>query len=155
MRQKGHDVTTYKDNIIGYALPSQAHQAFDTLHGLLEDLGFTISEAKLLSPSTKVTCLGIQIDTVNSTLSIPPEKLSEIRTKCHKRELQSFLWSLLYVSKCLRVTRAFLNRMLDTLRCNDSRSEIHLDNNFYRNFYDTTPLHHIKYHFELELVFKV
>ena len=167
MLQKGHDITTYINDIFGHALRSQSHQAFDTLYNLLQELDFIISKAKLVSLNTKVTCLGIQIETVNSTLSIPPDKLLEIkqtcqewigRKTCRKRELKSLLGSLLYVAKCVRVARAFLNRILDTL---DTRSEIYLDINFHRdlnwflNFIDTingtTLFHHVKCHFELEL----
>ena len=35
---------------------------------------------------------------------------------CNKRQLQSLLGSLLYVSKCVRSSRFFLNRLLDALR---------------------------------------
>ena len=39
-------------------------------------LGLDISHKKLVPPDTLVTCLGIQIDTINRTLSIPDKKIN-------------------------------------------------------------------------------
>ena len=72
-----------------------------------------------------MVCLGILIDTKTRTMSVSPEKLENIihmctdwqnKKYCTKRELQSLLGSLLYVSKCVRPARTFLNRMLQVLR---------------------------------------
>ena len=74
-----------------------------------------------------MTCLGILVDSVQKTISIPSEKLAEIiqlcqdwesKTYCSNRDLQSLLGSLLYVSKCVKHSRFFLNRMLQLLRDN-------------------------------------
>ena len=89
------------------------------------ELGLTISEKKLVSPSTKVVCLGVLIDTENATISIPEDKLAQIQVTvtqwlskhaCTKRQLQSILGLLLYVHKCVRPAHVFLNRMLELLR---------------------------------------
>ena len=37
---------------------------------------------KLVAPSKAIVCLGILVDTVNQTISIPPEKLQEIVKLC-------------------------------------------------------------------------
>ena len=115
INQKGHNINTYIDDIIGYSLCSQANSTSNTFHSLLEELRITISKAKLVPPSTKVTCLGIQIDTPHypypQTNSLKSRILARNGTKCKKRELQSLLGSLLYISKCVRVARTFLNRM--------------------------------------------
>ena len=47
-----------------------------------------------------------------------------------KKELQSLLGLLLYVSKCIRVARIFLSRMLDTLREHHEKNIIILDTEF-------------------------
>ena len=101
----------YIDDLIYTGLPSQMDAAFHFLKNLLVELGLDISPKKLVPPSTLVTCLGILIDSINKTISIPPEKLAEItqlcvqwssKTYCGKRDLQSLLGSLLYVSKCVK-----------------------------------------------------
>ena len=47
-----------------------------------------------------------------------------------KKELQSLLGLLLYVSKCIKVARIFLSRMLDTLRAHHDKNMIILDTDF-------------------------
>ena len=97
---------------------------------------------KLVAPSTSVTCLGIQIDTVKRTLSLPEGKLQEIvdlcknwasKTYCSKKDLQSLLGSLLYVTKCVAPARSFLNRMLLLLRQNAHVSKILLTQDFFQD----------------------
>ena len=97
-------------------------------------------------------CLGIEVDTVNFILAVPQDKLTEIhrtcdlwatKSTCSKRELQSLLGQLLYISKCVRTSRAFLNRMLDLLRASDKQEAINLtvpfkqDLNWFRTFLPT------------------
>ena len=84
MSTKGHNVTNYIDDIVGYAVKSKAQASFDTLYNLLQDLGFKISTNKLVTPTTKVTCLGVELDTENSTINVPQEKLHDIRQECQQ-----------------------------------------------------------------------
>ena len=82
MTSKGHSITNYIDDLIGHGLPSQAHESFNTLTSRLQELGLQISSKKLISPTTRAVCLGIKVDTVNFTLVIPQEKLTEITSIC-------------------------------------------------------------------------
>ena len=59
------------DDLIYTGLPSNIDHSFQFLLKLLQELGLDISQKKLVPPSTSVVCLGIHIDTVNRTLSIP------------------------------------------------------------------------------------
>ena len=120
MLLKGYTVCNYIDDMLILEPRGKASKAFDYLKALLQDLGLTLSNSKLVAPSTVVTCLGIDIDTVKRTFSVPSEKLAEIKKLCQhwlqkqscmKRQLQSLLGSLLYVSKCVKNARFFLNRM--------------------------------------------
>ena len=106
---------------------------------MLQDLGLDISEHKLVRPSSKVVCLGVEISTTDFTVSIPPAKMQEIikicqvwdnKTRCSKRELQSLLGKLLYISKCVKASRVFLNRMLDLLRSMGNQKSITLTTDF-------------------------
>ena len=125
MRQRGFDILNYIDDCLGFGVPSVAKKSFDALSDVLSDLGLTISQKKLVPPSTKTTCLGIEINTVLGTLSIPEDKFAQIKAEvvnwagkksCTKRQLQSLLGLLLYICKFVRPARCFLNRMLETLR---------------------------------------
>ena len=64
MSKLGYQVTNYIDDIIGHSVSSQATEYFQTLHKLLSRLGFDISAKKTVTPSTKVTCLGVEINTI-------------------------------------------------------------------------------------------
>ena len=94
---------------------------------------------KLVPPSTAVNCLGILVESVQKTISIPSDKLAEItqlcadwnsKTYCSKRDLQSLFGSLLYVSKCVKHSRFFLNRMLQLLRDNVETKKILITGHF-------------------------
>ena len=106
----------YIDGVIGFGTVSTATPSYDALFQLLQKLGFDISMKKLVPPCTKAICLGVEIDTENFTVSVPQEKLENIlktcelwtnKNKCNKKELQSLLGSLLYISKCVKSSRFF------------------------------------------------
>ena len=120
MRRQGFTVLNYVDNFIGVATPSVARRSYDALLKLLQKLGLEVSIKKLVSPATKVTCLGVDMESVERMVSIPDAKLREIvlsvkewlqKHFCCKRQLQSLLGNLLYVHKCVKP-----GRMLEPLR---------------------------------------
>ena len=128
MRQRDANVINYIDDFLGYGTPDVARRSYDALLDVMTQLGITVSKKKLVAPTTQAVCLGILIDTVEGTVAIPPEKLKDItimvkewkgKNFCTKRQLQSLLGTLLYVHKCVKPARCFLNRMLETL-CNAS-----------------------------------
>ena len=132
----------YIDDVIGFRTISTARRSFEALTKLLTNLGLDISIKKLVQPTTKVTCLGVEVDTKNFTVAIPSEKVAEILQKCHqwtgkthstKKDLQSLLGSLLYISKCVRSSRTFLNSVLDTLRRHFGTDKLTLDIDFHRD----------------------
>ena len=132
----------YIDDFLIFGNFGKSNLGFVRLRELLVELGFTISHHKTVSPSQEVVCLGILIDTKIFTMSITPEKLKEISSvvskwesqkSCTKNQLQSLLCSLLYMSKCVRFARFFLNRMLDTLRRFGSSKTVNLDTDFHRD----------------------
>ena len=123
----------YIDDLIFTGLPSKLHLAYEFLQNLLSDPGLDISYKKLVPLSTSVVCLGILIDTVARTISILPKKLQDIvnmckncetKTYCSKKHLQLLLGSLLYITKCVKPARIFLNRILQLLRDNFENTKI-------------------------------
>ena len=54
-------------------LPSKIHNSYYKVLSLLDELGLEVSQPKLVPPSTSVVCLGIQVNTVELTPSIPHE----------------------------------------------------------------------------------
>ena len=82
MNSLGFKVTNYIDDIIGHSVCSQASDSFHILFKILTDLGFDISQKKIVTPCTKITCLGVDIDTENFTISISRDKGNEIIHTC-------------------------------------------------------------------------
>ena len=91
---------SYIDDLISAELPSKATGSFSTMLKLLQDLNIPVSQSKLSPPSTTLNCLGITIDSVQCTMSIPADKMADILRKCgdfvkqtvyNKNQLQSVL----------------------------------------------------------------
>ena len=142
MRQKGFTVIDYIDDYVGVGVPSVADASYAALIDLMNEFGLTISQKKFVPPSMQATCLGVLIDTVKGTISIPPEKLQDVTASVRqslsrdvpsKHELQSILGLLLYVHKCVKPARLFLNRMLELLRCAHGRQKVTLTHDFKRD----------------------
>ena len=53
--------------------------AMNTLISLLRKLGFHINWKKVIDPTTRITFLGIEIDSITMCLRLPDEKLIKIR----------------------------------------------------------------------------
>ena len=123
--QQGFDVLNYLDDFQGVEVPDNAATAFCFLQSLLIELGVEESKSKACPPTTRATCLGVEFDTLAMTKSIHPNRLIEIqellrqwssKTKATKRELQSLLGKLSFVSKCVQNSRIFLKRIIDLLK---------------------------------------
>ena len=55
---------------MGLGIPGVTHESYNRLLELMGQLGLTISDKKLVEPSTQVICLGMMINTVEGTVSI-------------------------------------------------------------------------------------
>ena len=77
-----HTIFNYIDDLIYLGSPHEIHQSFTFLQHLLQDLGLEVTPSKLVAPATRVVCLGILVDTVAQTISIPKEKLHQIKDIC-------------------------------------------------------------------------
>ena len=75
--------------------------------------------------------MGVQFNSITMQMSVPPEKLAEVKAEItrwirkstiSKRELQSLLGKLFWVARVIKYARAFMGRLLDHLR---SLSAVH------------------------------
>ena len=131
MHKNNYVIFNYVDDLLGVGKEKNIHDSFKFLLSILKKLGFPISKSKLAAPSTTCNCLGVIVNTKEATLSVPTEKLTEIMKKCKKvdnqtritrQELQSLLGSLMFIRKCVRPTRYFVNRLLEALRSAESKN---------------------------------
>ena len=87
--------------------------------------GLKESLKKAEPPTTCITYLGVEFDSIEMTMSVPPDKITEIKaeigmwvrkTTITKRDLQSLLGKLFWVAKVVRHARPFMGRLLAQLR---------------------------------------
>ena len=122
---RGHLCSNYLDDFIGVSPPHSSARAFSELGTLLASLGLDEKVSKACPPSSVQTVLGVEINTVNMTISVTPTRLSEVshiidtwlsKRSASKRELQSLIGKLVFISKCVRTSRLFIGRLLIQLR---------------------------------------
>ena len=79
--------------------------------------------SKVEGPTTELTFLGIELDTVKGEIRLPQEKRDQLaslvsawshRKACRKRELLSLIGKLAHTCKVVKHGRTFLRRMIDT-----------------------------------------
>jgi hypothetical protein len=95
-------------------------------------LGLSVNLDKVFDPRQVIVFLGLEIDTVNMVVRLPADKLAKLkflltvftkRARCSVKQLQSLIGFLAFACKAVRPGRAFLRRMLDTLKAAKSRSD--------------------------------
>lgn len=125
----GYQCTNYIDDFGGAESPSKATMAFETLEELFSILGLESSPEKDCAPSTCMVFLGVQFNTIDMTMSVTPERLLELLSRCRllltadsvsRRDLQSLLGVMSFVTACVRPARIFMSGLLNTLRTNPS-----------------------------------
>ena len=88
-----------------------------------QELGVPVAQNKLVGPSTCITFLGIDIDSVQMRLRLREDKLEGVKTlvaewwgwrSCRKRELESLIGHLSHACKVVR-GRRFLRGMIQLL----------------------------------------
>ena len=125
LNQRGLTIFNYLDDFIGASPPTLATSHFHELGESLHHLGLGEAAAKSCPPSPGMTCLGVELNTLDFTLSVDSDRLAEIESLLHtwlhkrtttKSSLQSLVGKLVFVSKCVRQSRVFIARILYLLR---------------------------------------
>ena len=117
-------VIHYSDDYLLFSIPDllQARNDLSSFLSVLEYLNIPVASDKLLGPTTNLVYLGITIDTVSMTISIPPEKTREMlatlpkwcsRRTCTKADLLSIIGKLNFFAIVIRSGRLFVRRLID------------------------------------------
>ena len=124
--EKPYNSLNYSDDIAGVeSSEARALASSTALAGLFKELGLKESEKKYHPPSTSMPFLGVQFDSIKLTMSVPPDKLQEVReeltlwagkSRATKKTLQQLLGKLFWISRCVRFSRPFMGRLLQQLR---------------------------------------
>ena len=89
---------------------------------VFNEAGLPTEPEKDEGPATVITVLGMELDTVDREVRLPPEKLAHLqealgrwrtRKVCRKRELLSLIGSLSHACRAVRAGRTFLRRLID------------------------------------------
>ena len=125
MQQKG--VTTvdhYLDDFITLGKPNSA-ECLANFRIMLETCrvaGFPVEPDKSEGPSSRMTFLGIEIDSDSMEMRLPLDKLQRLREVlrewrgkkgCKKRDLLSIIGSLSHACKVIKLGRPFLRRLIE------------------------------------------
>ena len=115
----------YQDDFVGLKqTKSRADQAYARLLQLASLLILMLAPDKYSPPVTSLVWLGIRIDTVEMTVSLPQEKVAEVledckqwrnKTRASHKQIQSLAGKLQHLAKCVRPAARFLNRILAAL----------------------------------------
>ena len=126
MHHQGYNMENYLDDFLGAETQKvNAIQADNKLGDTLDRLGVQHKKSKHCPPAQLQICLGIEFDSVHMTKAIPKPKLKEIQSELKrwihksaatKNELQSLAGKLLFVAKCSKPARLFINSILSDLR---------------------------------------
>ena len=123
---KGIKAYMYLDDLIILSHTRGKAQAdYIAARQLLAELTLPEAVEKAQPPAQRVKWLGVIIDTLEMSVSIPEDKLAQVLhqvsdiTKARsitKKQLQSVLGLLLHVAKCVHPARLFVSRLLEALR---------------------------------------
>ena len=116
----------YSDDLGGAeSTKARADLSYKKIADLFTELGLAESKDKACSPSTCMVYLGVEFNTINMTMSVPPDKLAEVKDEVErwcrkstaaKKPLQSLLGKLFWVSRVVQHSRTFMGRLLTQLR---------------------------------------
>ena len=70
----------YLDDFVGVSSPEQALLNYTQCGALLHDLGLQELPSKACPPSTVLTCLGVEVNSLDLALSVTPERRQDLET---------------------------------------------------------------------------
>ena len=123
--RRGFIAISYLDDFMIIAKSELECQiALSSLTELVENLGLVINQDKVAQPAQRMTFLGIYIDCVAWTLSLPIDKLEKlkiylskwtVKQKATKKELQCLVGKLNWAAKVVRGGRTFLRNLINLI----------------------------------------
>uniref|UniRef100_A0A1X7VQS7 Reverse transcriptase domain-containing protein n=1 Tax=Amphimedon queenslandica TaxID=400682 RepID=A0A1X7VQS7_AMPQE len=100
-------------------------QVLATAFPLCNRLGLPVAPEKVEGPATTLTFLGIEINSVNMSLSLPLPKLTALKAKlahwitrraASKRELQELIGHLNHVAAVVSHGRSFVRSVIEAMK---------------------------------------
>ncbi len=135
----GYRAVIYLDDMAGAEIWEKVDEADEALGKLLKSCGFEENIPKHLFKNVKMIFLGVLFDTEALTLSVTPDRMTDImeileewleRNKASKKGVQSLLGKLNFIASCVRPGRVFMSRMLTFFRSMPDRGVMELSRDF-------------------------
>ena len=127
-QQMGYFLMNYVDDFIGAEYIKVAKSAHEALKRLMDSIGAQRSLKKSVTPTEVVEFLGNLIDTINMTIGVTPQRKTDMlreleswkhRGQCTRRQLESLIGKLQFMSNCIRLGRLFVSRLLNYMKTMD------------------------------------
>ena len=124
-RQNQHWVINYLDNFGSAETEQEAWKSYNDLAQLFKTVGVAEAEEKAVPPTTKMEFLGTWVDSENLTLEITKERRQDIfnelqtwgcKQSATKKQVQSLIGKLNFVTNCVRGSRIFMSRLIQALQ---------------------------------------
>ena len=121
----GYFAVNYLDDLGRADTAERAMTAYDALGKLLMDFGLKEAHNKSCPPTYCMTFLGLEVNTILFTLTIPASKLKEIlevleqwegKTMASLKDVQKLAGLLNFICRCVRPGRIYLARILNFLQ---------------------------------------
>ena len=123
-RSASESIEHYADDFLfaGRADSSECTNLMSNFSSLCQELGVPLAVEKTIGPSCVITFLGLEIDTLEIVIKIPPPKLSEVQQKLIEtlnkkkitlKDLQSLTGLLNVCALAIPAVRAFNRRFCD------------------------------------------
>ena len=120
----------YVDDFIGCEYESRVEDTHKALIRLLDNIGIDRSVKKSVAPTQVIDFLGNLVNTIDMTIGVTPNRKTEIlaelerwkfKKDCKRREVESLIGKLQFMSNCIRPGRLFISRMLADMKrmCRD------------------------------------
>ena len=143
MKLKGYVCYNYLDDfiVIGKTY-GETCTAKNFLIATLRKLGFSMSWKRLISPTQRCRYLGIDIDSVNKQLILPPEKMDKLHAELKfwynkktstKLQMQRLCGVLNFCCKIVRGGRVYMFNMIKLLKLFNNRRRIELPPSFHED----------------------
>jgi hypothetical protein len=113
---------------------SDAKRSLEQTLAILADLGLPVAPHKIEGPSTRLTVLGLEIDSIRMEVRLDSKRLTDMNARiahwqqivCYTRkDLESLIGILMFACKAIRPGRIFLHRMLTLLRTIPTHDQVH------------------------------
>ena len=140
LKEKGISLVNYLDDLLIVSpTKEKCWLDLDMSINVLTKLGFVINWDKVSPPTQIITFLGVQINAVSRSLTLPQDKLTDLKCllntwltkkKCSKKDLLKFLGKLNWACRVVRGGRTFMRRLIDlskTLRLMHHRGWLNVE----------------------------